>query len=371
MNSSVEGCVICIHEDRATHWVGVKLAVLSLLNHCPELPIIISCPTPPASLVRWLENLTAKVTLVSYPELQDWGWNVKPALLLRLLEACYSEVIWMDSDIIVNGKVLSNLPDYSTNTLIVTQETYWGQQQGGHFRTYAWGLTPGRNLLCTLNTGILRVTTHHIPLLEAWQIMLNHPLYVHTQALPWYKRPLHMIGDQEVLTALMGSSEFSSIPIVMLRRGVDIAQCFGSSGFTPAERLSNLTKGLPPLIHAMGGKPWMKSPCPPALWQVEKTFLQTLREYYDYLALELSPYVSVAQPYREMLEEETDWMEIHSILARLLSLLAIGNPVLCGFPSSLLESVGRRLRRHLKIARYSVSPEFCLQESPLKPVAAD
>src|SRR5262249_42411418 len=156
------------------------------------------------------------------------------------LQEGFGEVIWVDSDIVVHHDVITQLVDQSEEMLCATQETYWGQRQGGIERTVAWGLRPGRDMPFTINSGVLRVTAKHIQLLQAWQKLLGHPVYIRAQALPWQKRPLHMISDQEVLTALLGAEDFSHIPFALLERGVDIAQCFGPSGFTPWERIKSL-----------------------------------------------------------------------------------------------------------------------------------
>ncbi len=369
-SSGDQDCVVCIHDDRPRSIVGIKLAVLSLRTHCPGLPIVISFPDPPAAFCTWVESLT-DVKIVSYPDLKKLGWNVKPILLLRLLEAGHDQVIWMDSDIIANGDALTPLLNYSHDTLVATQETYWAQENGGSFRTIAWGLTPGRNLPCTVNTGVMRVTHDHIPLLQAWQTMSNHPAFVHAQSLPWYERPLHMVGGQDVLTALLGSTEFPDLPIVLLKRGVDIAQCFDSAGFTATERFQSLSKGLPPLIHAMGFKPWQKMPQPPPLQDPQQSRLRSLRDYYSYLALELSPYIPIARHYREALDEDTTWMETKTPWGQLMEKVVASHPILQGLPLSLVESVIRRIRQQLNVKKYSIRPDLHLKESPLKQVTSE
>ena len=50
--------IICIHEDRADCLIGVKLTVLSLLDHCPDVSVIVSCPNPPASFNEWAQDLS-------------------------------------------------------------------------------------------------------------------------------------------------------------------------------------------------------------------------------------------------------------------------------------------------------------------------
>ena len=95
--------------------------------------------------------------------------------------------------------------------------------------------------------------------------MLSHPAYLKAQAQPWYERPLHMIGDQEVLTGLLGSVDFQETSIRLLRRGTDIAQCFGPAGFTPVERLRSMIGHRPAFVHAMGPKPWLRQLSAPPL----------------------------------------------------------------------------------------------------------
>jgi hypothetical protein len=340
----------------------VKLAILSLRQCCPALSIVVSCPSAPPSFIEWLSRIP-RVTLAQYPETQNCLWNAKPTVLLRLLKEGYPEVIWVDSDIIAHRDVLTPLTELSARSFGATQETYYGHMQGGTARTIAWGLKPGREMPCTVNSGVLRVTPEHVELLTAWEQLLGHPLYRRAQALQWFRRPLHMLSDQEVLTGLLGAQEFSGIPLVLLRRGIDIAQCMGPSGFTPRERITALHKGLPGLIHSMGSKPWMKAPQPPPF----ELSAPSLRRYYDYLHLELTPYVSVARRYAQYLDEDLQWMESSSRAARFMAAATLSTPTLQEFPLSLIDATGRTSRRWLKIARFSLHEEFCLHESPFRP----
>lgn len=358
--------IVCVHEDRADYLIGVKLTVLSLARHCPELPVIISCPHPPAAFRQWVEGLP-NAQLVADPALAGLSWNVKPTILQRLLEEGYPNVIWIDTDIIVNKDFRQRFSHLDDETLVVTQDVYWGQQQGGIHRTVAWGLKPGRTLPAAVNTGIVRVTKEHVKLLQAWQTMLNHPTYQYVQRLPYYERPLHMLTDQEVFTALLGSTEFLHVPVEMLERGVDIAQCFGPAGYTPTEQLRNLRRGLPAFIHSMGRKPWERAPSPRDIWTFEEPLLRRLRKYYDYIHLELSPYTSIARQYREQLGEEATWMDIKSTPARALATLSAGHPALQEFPLALFDAGVRYARRLLGIGRYSLEPSFNQESSPLDP----
>ena len=363
-NVPVEACsnlpIICVHEDRSHCFTGLKLSVLSLREHCPHFPIVVSCPNAPASLVDWLGRIPG-VRLAVFSEIQSCAWNVKPTVLLRLLDESHSEVIWVDSDIIAQSDALTPLTRRAPEAFGATEETYWGQSQGGTARTLAWGLNPGREMPCTVNSSVLRVTSAHIELLKSWQLMLKHPVYVRAQSLPWYERPLHMITDQEALTALLGSREYSSVPLALLRRGIDIAQCMGPGGFTPWERLKALRHGPPGLIHSMGIKPWTKEPLPPKLGLKS----QSLRRYYEYLHIELTPYGPEARKYGRYLEEDLRWMDLNSFPARLMASVTGSHPTLQEFPLSLIDAAARKWRAWRGIGRYNLGKEFLLQESPL------
>lgn len=358
--------IVCVHEDRAEYLTGLKLTVLSLVRHCPDLSVIVSCPYPSNAFRDWVAALP-NAQLISDPALAGLSWNVKPKILLRCLDEGHPDVIWIDTDMLIVRDFRPRLAHIDDETLVFAQEGYWGQEQGGTYRTVAWGLKPGRTFPATANTAIMRVTPSHVELLKAWETMLNHPAYIRAMGQPYYARPLHMLSDMEVFTALICSTEFSHIPVEILDRGTDIAQCFGPAGYTPTERLHNLSQGLPTFIHSQGGKPWERASSPEAVWSSEGRFLKRLRRYYDYVHLELSPYTSLARDYREQLGEEATWMEIKSTPARLFATLSGGHPVLQGFPLALFDAGVRHARRLLGIGRYRLDTSSNLESSPLEP----
>ncbi len=362
--------IVCIHEDRIDHIPGVKLAILSLRHHCPTLPILASFPHAPATLRNWIEPLP-NVQLLDDPELAGKGWNIKPVLLLRALAAGYADALWMDADVIVNRDLRSRFSQFSPETLVVAPEYYWGPQQGGNHRAVTWGLKPGRSLPATANTGIVRATSHHVELLKAWQFLLNHPAYRMAQSQPAGDRPLAMIGDQEVLTALLGSEDFAAVPLEILQRGVDIAQCAGAAGYTPAERLQSCWHAPPLLIHAIGGKPWLRSRYLAGAFTAGKPLKERLRASYEYLYLELSPYVATAQPYQKQMGEDTSWMNPQSLPGHLLRTLSWGNPALQGLPMALVEATARRWRYVTGGDRDRFKSTFRLETSPFNPSPLD
>ena len=148
--------------------------ILSLLRHCPDLAVDITYPQAPESFKQWLTSYP-HVRLREKHAWQGRGWNVKPSKLLELLDEGHKEVIWMDTDVIVNGDFRTLLAGLPPEQLVVTEDTYWGQKQGSHYRTWSWGLPPGNELPRTANSSFIRATPHHRGLLEAWQKLLQHP----------------------------------------------------------------------------------------------------------------------------------------------------------------------------------------------------
>lgn len=351
--------VVCIHDDRPENAVGIVLAVLSCARHAPGFEVIVSAPGATHAFRDWLASQPNARPMASEPTAGE-GWNAKPALLLALLDA-HPAVVWLDSDIVLTADVTRFFTGLDDAVLVAAEEPYWGQEQGGTFRTVAWGLEPARRLTSTVNSGILRVTREHRPLLEAWRTMLGHATYRAAQAKPWYERPLHMVGDQEALTGLLASSDFSHVPVVQLRRGHDIAQCFGPAGFTPLERLRSLRSGDPPFVHAMGPKPWID---PPAASGARPSWTDRLRRRYRGLSLELSPYCPAVRAYVAQLGVELAWSRPRSRLGRLLAATGGRRAAAMGWPLAIVDHGARWIRRRLGVARYRTSNDFVLRERP-------
>jgi hypothetical protein len=225
----------------------MRLAIVSLRRHAPGLPILASCPGASAEFVSWVSEQTDLVQ--TDPEFGGLGWNVKPRLLLRAMELTGSPVLWLDADVIVNGDIDAVMPS-DLSVLVAAEEFALAQEQGSEARTAAWALVPGRRLSSTANTSVLRVSEHHVGLLERWAELLERPDYRAAQELPARERPLHMLGDQDALTALLGSREYGAVALHLLRRGREIAQCGSPAGYLPSERIRGLWSPLP--VRALG-----------------------------------------------------------------------------------------------------------------------
>lgn len=130
----------------------------------------------------------------------------------------------------------------------------------------------------------MQVTSAHYDFLNTWIEYLENDSYRKYQQLPMSERPKHAICEDSVLTALLASEVFGDLPVVFLKNGIDIAQCLSPGSYTTLDRLLTLVRGLPPLVHAMGKKPWEAKS----------------KSYYDLL----SPYTCVARYFIDFLSDD-------------------------------------------------------------------
>jgi hypothetical protein len=314
---------ICIYEDRATDMVAVKLLVASLLRNSPGLDIEVTIPNPSESVRAWF-SARPGARLRSDHDTRRSGYNVKGAVLARALEET-EEALWIDSDIMVTRDLRPVFASAGPNTLAVSEEWFGAPFQGGTSRVRGLGLPVGRSLPATANTSVLKVTRAHRELLAAWDEILRSEEYLAAQGRVWTERPIWLLGDQEVLTGLLGSKRFADVPILWVRRGRDIAHCFPpvASGYAAHERVANIVRRrTPTFVHSIVERPWR-----PPNGQMT-------------LHLETSPYTLTAAKYEADVEEPLPWTRPTLPAARLLrSLSADGTNA-----SGLLPAIGWELK---------------------------
>ncbi len=289
--------MIVSYEDRPSHFIGMKLLALSLKDSCGDPGLEVTVPGADARLKQWFE--ANHISLKSDGPVGRSGYDVKPTLLRRALATGADEAIWLDGDIIVTADPRGLWKNATPETIVVAEEFLGAPAQGGTLRTRDWGLPVGRALPNTTNSCIVRVTSAHLDLLHAWEKLLEADEYRAAQAKPWYERPRHLAGDQDALCALLGSKQFASIPIRWVRRGTEVAHCFGPHGYVLHQRVWNLVAGVTPvLIHGQGAKPW--------------DFSGRKKPLY----LELSPYALAAERYQDRVAEDMSWVVPHGSLAK-------------------------------------------------------
>jgi hypothetical protein len=317
--------LVCTYEDRLPDLIGVKLLVSSLARHLPTVPVHVACPAPGSELETWLRG-RPNVTLDMTRDESLAGWNAKAGLLLRLIDAGHREVIWIDADVIVADDFRALVP--RDTSLIVTEELCRNGPKENRLRTAGWGWEVARALPHLVNSALMRVTPAHRELLSAWVGCLQTAAYREAQRLPFERRPIHMIGDQDVLGGLLGSRQFAHLPVKFLARGRDIIHDI-RGGYAPAHRIANLFRSMPPLVHAQGAKPWRYPEVP--------RLLREPGRYYRFTQVEGSPYPYVAREHRGELAEFPAFLEVRSPLGKFLGAVTRCNPHLHALPQAIVD----------------------------------
>jgi len=316
--------IVCIAEDRPSFEPSVKLLLMSLMRHCPNLSIRLFFPPAKQEFVSWVKP-HEQVQLDVEPLPTAYSHNVKPQALLHLMDKGHDDIIWIDSDIIVTGDISHLFHELDPDVLVITEEAMCrARYDPDGLRARLWGFKVARVHPFVLNTGVIRATKSHRAFLSRWCELLESEQYAKFQRLDWRSRPPHMIGDQDALTALLASEEFANVRLKILERGKDIIQYFGSHGYTIPERLSNALIAGPTFIHSQGPKPWIHN------WRHGAP--RSVRGSWEMLYLDLSPYTLAARKYRDDLGGDASWMRSHSILSSILRGLGLWYPPFVGLP---------------------------------------
>jgi hypothetical protein len=336
--------LVLIYEDRPTAFVGVQLAALSLAEHSPGLAVRAIVPGAPDEMVRWAASIPSLELVTSRDGIDGESWNVKPSVLLSALAEGHDEVVWFDSDMVVTGDLAARLDRIPAEAIVATEEYFWGHAQGTDARTTGLGLEVARTFPATVNTCLLRVGRQHVPLVEHWSRVLASEEYLSVIWEPAAERPLHFGSDLHVFTGLLGSTLYADVPVVQLRRGREIAQCYGPSGWTVAERWRS-RKELPLVLHAMGAKPWESRPPP-----TDRALGRRARAAYEAVHQDLTPYVAVARDYRGRFLGDDAWLEPGTRTARALRRLSPSTS-LQELPLTVVDTAQRRIRRRLALGQ--------------------
>jgi hypothetical protein len=164
--------------------------------------------------------------------------------------------------------------------------------------------------------------------------MTRDPRYREAQALPYHQRPVQAQHDGWLLIALLESDEFGQLPFEYIRVGRHIAQCAGSSGYRPHDRVLDLARGLPPLIHGLGRKPW----------DVRREQSDIQRFLLDF-ATDVSPYVLAARKVARAINMTPGWIEPRTRLGAISRALTGSHPAIAGLPLASAHALHLGLRR--------------------------
>ena len=330
--------LFCLAEDRRGAEIGLKFAVLSLEEHCRGSRVVIFRPESAPGFAIWLRKFP-NVQLIARRLPGANNWNCKPHALLELLPGIddNTQLVWLDSDLVLTNDIRPLLAQGAYNEIVVSQEPVNQPFRGSEIRTRGWSLPVGRVLEDTTNSCVVRVTSRHGHLLKRWHELLEDPRYVAASNLPTEKKAPHLWGDQDVLCALLGSTEFASLPLRLLAHGRDILHTGGAVGFTLMERFHGLVRPLPPVLHAIAGKPWV-------LLRKENHWPGGFA-WFRRLLQEISPYVAYVRKYRSHVDESMDWINHRTWVGSILKIMGMGHWALRGLPVTLMATVVEWFRK--------------------------
>jgi len=319
---------VCSYEDRAIGMDSLILMGESLCSVDQSVSLHLTVPDAPAKVREWAASRPeVELSTETLPGLS--GWNIKPSLLLKELDAGWEAPLWLDSDMIVSQPISKVVQRYSRRALVLAEE--WTDAPPLAIAE-GWGLKSKRPI-SVVNNCFVRVTQAHRPMMERWREMLHDARYRAAQATPYGQRPKHFLHDGWPLIALLECEEFADVEYDFIRRNGEIAQCAGSSGYRPTQRIMDVFRGLPALIHGLGRKPW------------EEATGSGGRRLLLGVATDVSPYVLASRRVAKKLKMRPDWMEARTLPGKVLRGLTGGHPGLAGLPLAILHSMELRVKK--------------------------
>lgn len=323
---------LCICEDRPAMYPALRVLLSSLSSHSASVHIHLFLDSPTSDLLEFIAKLGLSFEIYEFPSIAR-GYDVKPFVLEQLLRSNINRVLWLDSDIVVSKSFGHFVRSTRRGVLVIAEEMlgrFHDNSEGS--RTISWGFKAQRCFPFALNTGVLSVDRSHLDLMVKWSKLLSSDVYQRAQSLRWDERPVHLLGDQDVLCALLGSVEFAEIDVHVLRRGEGIIQFSGPYGYTLRERFLHFFNGSPPFVHSLGDKPWLP-----------KRMGETIFDRFCFLYLGCSPYTFLASKHQEDLVDRS-WLEPRNFADRFFRFLGFGSMPLTGLPYALAADLMRGLK---------------------------
>ncbi|MHB8522000.1 MAG: FkbM family methyltransferase [Limisphaerales bacterium] len=339
MNQTDRALTFCLAEDRLGAEIGLRLAVLSVRRWCPGSKVMICRPSSTPEFKAWLSGFSEVRLLETWPSAAK-GWNCKPYILLSMLAENCPEVVWLDSDLMLANDCRKLFHAMTDEEIGVVEEQASSPNHGSEIRTRGWGLPVGRRFPNSMNSCVVRVTRHHTALMRRWVELLESEEYQRMETVALEERPVHVLGDQDVLCALLGSEEFVAIPVRYFRRGVDVLHSGGALAYPAIERLRGVLLPKPSFIHAGGTKPWVVLN--------KSRNLSGFFWWYRRILQETSPYVAEARRYRHKVGESCPWLDWHTLSGVTVRLLGFGHFGLRGLPLAAAARVAESFRRFVR-----------------------
>jgi hypothetical protein len=322
--------VVC-YEDRPEAFVGVKLLALSLQEYSADVSLHFFAPRGevPDAFRNWVASRAPNVLINNVSPGVERGWSVKPVVLREMLTAGHSEVLWIDSDIIVTQDIRPRFAALSKGTLSISSHP--GNSDPA--RATVWGFSVNRPLAMPINTCLIRVTPAHVRLIDRWIGLTQEPIFRDAQRMEFSNRPTPLFSDQDLLEGILMSEALPAkyqTDLDFVKPGTEILH----GGAVSLKQLMSIGYDLPMFVHGHGLKPWN-------LQYISRVQRQKLK----YVCLELSLFCRVAQRYAASLDEPSLnlWMYPRSILGLLSWLLTGNHPYLRQVPAHALQRIAMRI----------------------------
>lgn len=329
MQQVVRTRAFCLADDRPSAEVGLRLLLLSLAEHGKATPTILFRPGSAPEFLEWCRQWPWLEIIPERPQGVGLQWNCKPQALRPLLARGFREVVWLDSDIILQGSLEPSLAGLDEETLVLAEDTPVTNM--GEFsleaRTRAWGWPVVREPMNALNTCVIRVTSIHLPLLDSWERLMQESRYQDAARRPVGERPPYLTSDQDLIMALLGGPEYGKLKLRWLKTGAEVLHCTGLRSFSLTDRWRATTRGPAPVVHAMADKPWNI---------LSDRFGRNRRERLTQFAHEISPFVTAARPYRDRLGIPAPWLGHRTVAGQWARWCGLASPGLAGLPLSLV-----------------------------------
>lgn len=322
----------CTFENRRESWIGLKLLALSLERHCKAFVLCVGVLEDQPELSDWLRRHAPHAVQVPVPPFRDaWSiWSVKPRLMLQLFEQGYTDVTWLDADLIVLRDLAPLIDPLDDETILMAQELDYAFEFNRPVMN-AYAMEPRRELPGCVNTCVLRATTHHAALLEKLIACMDSPFFREQTNTPGPQRMIKWHYDQTIMEMLLttGNADWATTaPVKLIPAGSGVIQELGVTRYYLHDRLLNgLRLNRPWIVHCLGMKPWDRNPAARSVRAV-------------------SVFSAFAEKYRDEVEEPMPWANKSGANSRIGRLLSLGQPHWMGIAHCALGRVRQLITRH-------------------------
>lgn len=231
----------CLANNREGNEFGLKLAIASLTKHCTGSRIFVFRPHPTDEFVNWLTGFSVELVR-KWPALD--GNHCKPHALLDLLEGGWSEVTWLDTNVIVSRNCNLFFETLADEVLLVAELPSSNTRGVSATRDTAQATKRPNPVELAMASPVLRVTSCHVDFLRQWLGVLDEQHH-NVCRVSRNQTP----SDCESYRHLHPHT----IQIGVLKSDAEILHCRLHSGYSIHDRIRRLIFGKPLFVHAVDG----------------------------------------------------------------------------------------------------------------------